>query len=137
MKAFLPAILVLCLPAAVSLAQEKPQAYVGAKLLTIAGPEIENGVLVVQGGKIVAVGSAADVQIPADAERHDLKGKVLMPGLVDTHSHIGGPAGGDGAAAIKPDCRGTHAIKVPDTGAKKGRGGGGTPREAMPGSADP
>ena len=57
MKPWLLAVLVLCLPAAVALAQEKPQAYVGAKLLTIAGPEIDNGVLVVQGGKIVAVGA--------------------------------------------------------------------------------
>jgi imidazolonepropionase-like amidohydrolase len=134
MKPWLPAVLVLCLPAAVSLAQEKPQAYVGAKLLTIAGPEIDDGVLVVEGGKIVAVGPAADVQIPADAERHDLKGKVVMPGLVDTHSHIGGPAGGDGTAAINPDCRVIDAINVRDTGLKKARAGGITTVNVMPGS---
>jgi imidazolonepropionase-like amidohydrolase len=134
MKTWLPAVLVLCLPAAVSLAQEKAQAYVGAKLLTIAGPEIDDGVLVVQGGKIVAVGSAADVQVPADAERHDLKGKVVMPGLVDTHSHIGGPAGGDGTAPINPDCRVIDAINVRDTGLKKARAGGITTVNVMPGS---
>src|SRR3954470_11666461 len=119
MKSWHVAVLVLCVRTAVASAQEKPQAYVGAKLLTIAGPEIDNGVLVVQGGKIVAAGPAADVLIPADAERHDLKGKVVMPGLVDTHSHIGGPAGGDGTAAINPDCRVTDAINVRDTGLKK------------------
>jgi imidazolonepropionase-like amidohydrolase len=134
MKPWLSAVLVLCLPAAVSLAQEKPQAYFGARLLTIAGPEIDDGVLVVQGGKIVAVGSAADVQVPADAERHDVKGKVVMPGLVDTHSHIGGPAGGDGTAPINPDCRVIDAINVRDTGLKKARAGGVTTVNVMPGS---
>src|SRR3954467_5082397 len=49
------AALVLAAPA---VAQEKPQAYVNAHLIPIVGPEIDNGVLVVQGGKIVAAGKA-------------------------------------------------------------------------------
>src|SRR4051794_25003544 len=87
-----------------ALAQDKPQAYVGATIIPISGGEIANGVLVVQNGKIVAAGGANDVEIPADAERHDVAGKTIMPGLVDTHSHIGsGAAGGDGSAALQPD----------------------------------
>ena len=52
------------------------------------------GVLVVAGGKIVAVGTADKIAIPAGAEIHDITGKVLMPGLVDSHSHIGSGSGG-------------------------------------------
>ena len=57
-----------------------------------------------------------------------------MPGLVDTHSHIGGPAGGDGTAPINPDCRVIDAINVRDTGLKKARAGGITTVNVMPGS---
>ncbi|HMW02124.1 MAG TPA: amidohydrolase, partial [Acidobacteriota bacterium] len=80
-------------------AQEKPHAFVGAEIIPITGAPISNGVLVVHKGKIVAVGPAKTTQIPADAERHEVSGKVLMPGLVDSHSHIGGPGGGDGEDA--------------------------------------
>ena len=48
--------------------QEKPQAFVGAKIIPVVGAEIENGVLIVQNGKIIAVGAQNAVKIPADAE---------------------------------------------------------------------
>src|SRR3954464_13103968 len=90
--------------AAPALAQDKPQAYVNAHLIPIAGPEIDNGVLVVQGGKIVAAGNSGAVKPPDGAEVHDEAGRTIMPGLIDTHSHIGcGAAGGDGSAPIQPD----------------------------------
>src|SRR5205085_10268610 len=71
-----------------AMAQEKPQAYIGAQIIPITGQPITNGVLVVHRGKIVAVGASGSTQIPADAERHEVSGKVIMPGLIDTHSHI-------------------------------------------------
>src|SRR4051812_1904097 len=58
------------------------RAYIGAHVIPIAGPEIENGVLVVQGGKILIVGAVTDVTIPDGAERIDARGKIIMPGLV-------------------------------------------------------
>ena len=94
MKRVLAAIITMGI-CSFALGQDRPQAYVGAHLIPIAGDEIDGGVLIVQNGKIVAVGEAASIQIPADAERHDVAGKVIMPGLVDTHSHIGGPSGGE------------------------------------------
>src|SRR5437764_13974567 len=98
------------------LAQEKPQAYVGAHIIPIVGPDIDKGVLVVQNGKILNVGPA-EVQLPSGAETHDMTGKVIMPGLVDTHSHVGcGAAGGDGSAPIQPDVRIIDAINVRDAG---------------------
>lgn len=116
------------------LAQERVQAYVGARIITVAGAPIENGALVVRGGKIVAVGPAASVQIPADAERHDATGKVIMPGLVDSHSHIGGGAGGDNSSPIQPDVRILDAVNPRDVGMQKAQAGGITTVNVMPGS---
>ncbi len=61
----------------------------GAKIYPISGPPIENGVLIVRGGKIEAVGPASSLTVPPNAKIIDASGKVLMPGIVDTHSHIG------------------------------------------------
>jgi hypothetical protein len=64
-------------------------AFTGAKIIPVAGPEIASGVLVIQNDKIVAVGPAGTTTIPGDAKRIDATGKVIMPGLVESHSHIG------------------------------------------------
>jgi imidazolonepropionase-like amidohydrolase len=117
-----------------AVAQDKPQAYTGAHIIPIIGNEFDNGVLIVQGGKITALGPADQVQMPPDAQRHDVSGKVIMPGLVDTHSHIGGPAGGDGTAALQPDVRCMDAINVRDAGLQKAQAGGVTTVNIMPGS---
>src|SRR5262245_7800353 len=61
----------------------------GARIHTADGPPIDNGVLVVSGGKITAVGRAGDLPVPDGASVRDVSGKVIIPGLVDTHSHIG------------------------------------------------
>jgi len=114
-------------------AQERPQVFVGARILPIAGPAIEAGVLVVHRGKIVAVG-AAGTAIPADAERHDVAGRVILPGLVDTHSHIGGPGAADGSDPVQPDCRVLDGLDVRDAGIQKAQAGGITTANIMPGS---
>jgi len=54
---------------------------------TMAGPRIEDGVVLVQGGKIAAVGRASEVSIP-DGVRV-LEAAVVTPGLVDAHSSVG------------------------------------------------
>lgn len=65
-------------------------AFVGARIIDGTGaPAIENGVLVSTDGKIVAVGSAANTPIPNGAERIDVSGKTLIPGLINTHGHVG------------------------------------------------
>ncbi len=114
-------------------AQDKPHAFVGARILPIEGPEIDNGVLVVQGGKILAVGGAGTA-IPADAVRHDARGKVIMPGLIDTHSHIGSPEGADSTAPIQPEVRVADSLNLRSATVMKARAGGITTVNVMPGS---
>ena len=70
-------------------AQDTPTALTGARILTAAGEPIENGVLLVHEGKIQALGSSASMTLPRDIRHVDVSGKVIIPGLVDTHSHVG------------------------------------------------
>jgi imidazolonepropionase-like amidohydrolase len=113
-------------------AQDRAIAFTGARILTMAGEPIENGTLVIKDGKIVAVG--ANVAIPADAERRDAAGRVIMPGIVDTHSHIGQVAGADGSGPIQPDVRAMDSIDPMSTTIDKARAGGVTTANIMPGS---
>ena len=115
-------------------AQEKPLAITGAQIIPIAGEPIARGVLLVQRGKILAVGPAASVVIPAGAEVLDATGKVLMPGLVDSHSHIGSGSGGDGSSPIQPDARVLDSFDARDASLRKARAGGITTANVMPGS---
>ncbi|MEW6361811.1 MAG: amidohydrolase family protein [Pyrinomonadaceae bacterium] len=116
------------------LGQEKPTAFINAKIIPIIGNPIEKGVLLIQNGKIIAVGDVKDVKVPADAVKIDLTGKVVMPGLVDTHSHIGGPAGADGSAPIQPDVRILDSLNVRAASIQRAQAGGITTVNVMPGS---
>jgi imidazolonepropionase-like amidohydrolase len=69
-------------------AQGQVTAYEGGRLIVGDGSVIENGTLVVDGTKLVQAGSAKDVKVPAGAKRVDLKGKTVMPMIIDTHVHL-------------------------------------------------
>lgn len=131
---YIPLMLPLLFGGQAAIAQQKPVALTGATIIPIAGPEIDDGVLVMQGGKIVAVGPTHTTTIPEGAERIDVTGKVLMPGLVDTHSHVGGGWAADGSAPIQPDVRVLDSINVRDSGFMRCRAGGLTTLNIMPGS---
>lgn len=119
----------LAMPA---LAQERPIAFIGASVIPVEGPALSKATLLVQGGKVRALGT--DVRVPAEAERRDVGGRVILPGLVDTHSHIGQVAGADGSAPIQPDVRALDSINVRHSGFAKARAGGITTANIMPGS---
>ncbi len=73
-----------------SRAQEtRATAIKGGKLLTITHGTIENGVVVMENGKITAVGPSASTPIPANARVLDATGMTVYPGLIDSESHLG------------------------------------------------
>ena len=63
-------------------------------------------------------------KIPDGAQVVDAHGKVIMPGLVDSHSHIGGGAGGDNSGPIQPETRIIDSINVGDSSMNRARAGG-------------
>ena len=65
-------------------------AYEGARVIVGNGTVIENGTIVVDGARIVSVGDTKSAKLPANAKRVDLKGKTVMPMLIDTHVHLSG-----------------------------------------------
>jgi len=65
-------------------------AFTGATIITMEGNEvIKNGTIVTDGAKILAVGESDKVRLPKDAKVYEMKGKTIMPGMVDAHAHIG------------------------------------------------
>lgn len=109
------------------------RAFIGARLLPVSGPPIENGVLLIRGKQIVAVGDQS-LEIPSGVDRIDVKGRWIMPGLVCTHSHVGGVAGADGSSPIQPGVRVMDSINVREAGFRRALAGGLTTLNIMPGS---
>jgi imidazolonepropionase-like amidohydrolase len=131
---FTPLCGALILLATAGGASGETRAFINARIIPIAGAPIEKGTLVVTDGKIVAVGASGAVKIPGGATTVDLAGKTVMPGLVDSHSHIGSPAGGDSSAPIQPDVRVLDAIDVRAMSIRRAQAGGITTANVMPGS---
>ncbi|WP_339909077.1 amidohydrolase family protein [Symmachiella dynata] len=128
-----------------SAAEPKPIAYRGAQILTAAGKVFDPGTLRVEGGKIVAVGMMDDVTIPDGAEVHDAAGKVIIPGLVDTHSHLGvysRPAissnsdGNEMTGPVQSVVRALDSLNPFDPGIRMANAGGVTTANIMPGSGN-
>ncbi len=113
--------------------QTQSVAFTGATIYPIEGAVIENGTLIIKNGKIEALGDS-NTKIPKNALVHDASGKVLMPGLVDTHSHIGGGDGGDRSSSLHPDVRVMDSFNPMSPSIKKALSGGITAANVMPGS---
>ncbi len=61
----------------------------GARIVTMRGTEvIENGEVLVRNNRIAGVGASGSLSVPADATVIDVTGKTIVPGFVDTHSHM-------------------------------------------------
>ena len=134
MKRLLLLLLVCLVTALPNLAQTKPVAFINARIIPIVGQPIEQGILLVQNGKITAVGDARTVRLSSDVMIVDLAGKTIMPGIVDTHSHIGGPAGADSTAPIQPDVRILDSVNPQASSIQRAQAGGITTVNVMPGS---
>lgn len=117
-----------------SVSAQSLQVFRNAEIYTAAGEHFESGVLVVENGLINYVGDSRMFKLPADAEIYDLSGKVILPGLVDTHSHIGLDWGFDSDSPTHPDIRILDAIDPNHETFGRARAGGITSINIMPGS---
>lgn len=112
----------LCAFALISLFATTVQAQIAVKgetVWTMAGDPITNGVVLINNGKIEAVGTAASVTIPANYRV--ISAKVVTPGLIDAHTVIGlngylnqphDQMALDGGAPVQPELRATDAYNA-------------------------
>lgn len=122
---------------------DKVKAIVNGKIYRISSPPIENGTVIISGTKIADVGRG--IEIPPGAEIIDAKGKVILPGFVDAHTHIGlwgewyGPVehdGNEGSKPVTPEVRAIDAIWPEHTAFADARSGGVTSVQVNPGSGN-
>jgi imidazolonepropionase-like amidohydrolase len=114
--------------------QERPTAFINARIIPVVGQPIEQGILLIQNGKIQAVGDARTVRLSSDVQTFDMQGKTIMPGLIDTHSHIGEGAGADGSGPIQPEVRLLDSLNPRAASLQRAQAGGITTVNVMPGS---
>ncbi|MFD7159661.1 amidohydrolase [Kribbella sp. NPDC059898] len=116
----------------------------GATVVPIDGPPIPGGTVLVDDGRIAAVGAA--VAVPEDATVVDARGRWVLPGLIDAHTHMGtleegeGWAGDDHDEATTPvtaQLRALDAINPADEGFRDAVGGGVLAVGINPGSCNP
>ena len=122
----------------------RPVALVGATVLTATGEEIANGTVLMEDGKIAAVG--AGLPVPAGYRAIDARGKWVTPGVIDAHSHLGAWSQPDSVGALNDVNEMTdpntaqmwveHSIWPQDPGFDTAREAGVTTLMVLPGSAN-
>jgi imidazolonepropionase-like amidohydrolase len=106
-----------------------------ATILTVTKGTIPNGTVVLQNGKIAAVGT--NVQIPAGAEIVDGTGKFVSPGIIDCHSHIANDAINEGTVAVSSMVGMQDVLDPTDPNIYRDLAGGTTTSNILHGSANP
>lgn len=97
---------------------QSPVAVRAQRLIVGDGTTIQQPVVIVQGDRVVAVGPASSVSIPRGARVIDLPGHTLLPGLIDTHTHINSSDNDGGDMAVLRET-GAHAAIYGVVNAKK------------------
>jgi imidazolonepropionase-like amidohydrolase len=119
-------------------------AITGGRIVPITGPDIEQGTVLIEEGRIAAVGES--VQIPDGAEVIDAAGSWILPGFIDAHAHVGvseeaeGWAGEDTNEMTEPvtaQVRAIDAINPADMGFRDAISGGVLAVNVNPGSGNP
>ncbi len=120
------------------------RAYTGARFYPVESPVIDGGVMLVEDGKIVEIG--ANTPVPDGVDEVDLTDRVVLPGLVDAHSHAGIWGDGEGSASndgnegpgpITADVSSLDAANPEQTSFAGCREGGITTVQIPPGSGNP
>lgn len=119
---------------------------INAKIQTMRGTTIDDGYLIIQDGKIKEFGDMKDVPTTTGEHSIDLEGKLLIPGFIDAHTHLGmnedgvGEEGDDTnemADPVTSHVRALDAIDPLDVCFDEARAAGVTTLCVSPGSANP
>ena len=118
--------------------EQAPYALRASKVLTaeLDGPGfIDDGIVVVEDGRIAAVGPRGEVELPDGIELIDVGDRWLMPGLVDLHSHVGGTFDiNDMVYQVNPGLRVSVAVRPGNASLERALAGGVTTVLFIPGS---
>lgn len=115
----------------------------GAHVIRVAAPPLEVGDVLLDGARIKAVGR--DLSAPRGATVIDARGKVVTPGLVETHSHLGvyplpgvdaNRDGNEATHPTTPEVRAIDSVDGDDPGFDRALMGGVTTVQILPGSAN-
>ena len=106
----------------------------GGTILTITKGTIESGTIVIQKGKIVAIGT--DIKIPEGIRVIDVTGKFVMPGVIDSHSHIALADTNEATDPVTPQIWMWEALEPGSDSIRKTLAGGVTTVKTMHGSAN-
>jgi hypothetical protein len=110
-------------------------AVLAAKIVPVEGQVIDHGVILIGGGKILALGTQAKLKIPPEAAVIDARDLWAMPGIVEAHTHIGLDGGlNDMVFPINPDLSVAPCIDLDSPLVKKALEEGVTTVNSMPGS---
>ncbi|RMH20128.1 MAG: hypothetical protein D6696_08880 [Acidobacteria bacterium] len=111
-------------------------AIVNARVYTVSGETLDGGGVIVEDGKIAAVGT--DLDIPDGLEVIDAGGGSLIPGIIDAHSHIAIEGGvNEGSLAVTSMVTVDDVIDPDDVAIYRALAGGVTTINALHGSANP
>ncbi|HOV79471.1 MAG TPA: amidohydrolase [Bacillota bacterium] len=118
-------------------------AIFGGCIFTMGGPPVKVGTVLVDEGKIAGV--EAGVVIPPGAKAVDVTGKIVMPGMIDAHCHVGiaeeiyreeGDDSNEMSDPVTPHLRAVDAVNPADLGFRDALAGGVTTVVTGPGSAN-
>jgi imidazolonepropionase-like amidohydrolase len=111
-------------------------AITNATVWTVSGATLANATVLVRDGKIVALGT--DVDVPRGVETIDGGGGHLIPGIIDTHSHLGVEGGvNEGSLAVTSMVSIADVLDPDDVGIYRALAGGVTVANTLHGSANP
>jgi imidazolonepropionase-like amidohydrolase len=91
-KVSLPPLALALILTTATIAAAQTTAFVGGRVIDGTGRVIDNGTVIVSGPTITTVGPAS-TPVPSGATRVDLKGKTILPGLVNAHGHVAATIG--------------------------------------------
>lgn len=107
-----------------------------ATVMTASHGTITDGTILIRDGKIAAVGTSSQVQVPAGAKVIDATGKYVTPGIIDAHSHSAGEAINEGTNSITSEVRMEDVIRQDAIGLYRELAGGVTALNILHGSAN-